>query len=110
MPPSPIDASISNCGNFGASSSIDGGTKRGDLPPASVPVGKPAFRRHSWHNPWGASGASGLPQLGHKRVVSIICYSSILDLRRDVTRKAKDYLPHPGPQCGSSRRLWFAGG
>src|SRR5580698_6654342 len=78
IPPWPIEASISNWGNFEPSSSIGGGTKRGELPPVSVPLGNPAFSRHSWHKPWGEFGASGLPQLGHKRDVSIICYLSIL--------------------------------
>src|SRR5438477_7188201 len=72
MPPLPISWMISSCGNFSESSATGGGLKGGAVPPVSVPVGKAAFRRHSWQSPFGALAASGLPQLGHRGVVSIL--------------------------------------
>src|SRR5437762_4671121 len=71
MPPLPISLMISSCGNFSERSTTDGGLKSGAVPPVSVPVGKAAFSRHSWQSPFGALAASGLPQLGHRGVVSI---------------------------------------
>src|ERR1700676_1135509 len=73
MPPWPTKLRISSWGNFGASSATLGATKRADLPPVSVPVGKAAFNRHAGQSPLGAFAASGLPQLGHNGVVSIPC-------------------------------------
>src|SRR5437867_2044566 len=72
MPPLPISWMISSCGNFSERSATGGGLKGGAGPPVSVPVGKAAFSRHSWQSPFGALAASGLPQLGHRGVVSIL--------------------------------------
>src|ERR1700674_1557033 len=71
MPPWPTKLRISSWGNFGASSATLGATKRGDLPPVSVPVGKAACIRQAGQSPLGAFAGSGVPQLGHNGVVSI---------------------------------------
>src|ERR1039457_176108 len=72
MPPRPMSSRISSWGKSLAMVSTGGGTNPLS-PPPSLPeaVPKPAFIRHSGQIPCGASAASGFPQLGHVRVVSI---------------------------------------